>query len=129
MAPPWLGLVLALATTALSGPAKMRDLMRSAQVLMEPRAAGSETEALRCFEVTSPVLAPEGLQVGHETVGRPPSIYRSCSLRLVDHVFANSYGKPFVGESSRVCQVGSVDAPRQGPTRPRTASSAESSST
>ncbi|KAM4065611.1 peptide n-acetyl-beta-D-glucosaminyl asparaginase amidase A domain-containing protein [Hirsutella rhossiliensis] len=93
----WWWLAFPLATAAMSGPARMRELVRSVQAPLELRAAGSGAEPLRCFQVTSPVLGPDGLLVGDQTVGRPPKQYRSCLVRLVEHVFANSYGKPYVG--------------------------------
>ncbi|KAI0019249.1 peptide-N4-(N-acetyl-beta-glucosaminyl)asparagine amidase A [Xylariomycetidae sp. FL0641] len=53
---------------------------------------------LECFEVTQPVLLPDGPT--HDPDGEVPSIAISkenCSVLLMEHVFGLSYGKPFVG--------------------------------
>lgn len=86
-----------MAAAALSaGPAQVRELMRRAE---PPARRDSDSEPLRCFQVAGPVLAPTGLLVGNETVGRAPREYTSCETYIVEHhVFSNSYGHPYVGE-------------------------------
>ncbi|KAK2612342.1 hypothetical protein QQS21_001606 [Conoideocrella luteorostrata] len=55
-------------------------------------------EPLQCFEVTHPVLSPHGFVGGNETLGNPREgpEPKSCVVTLMDHVFGNSYGQPFV---------------------------------
>lgn len=58
---------------------------------------------LECVQITNPVLTPQGLQDGNETLeasllGLDPGP-RPCQAVIVDYNFANSYGNPFVGKS------------------------------
>lgn len=90
------------------GPARMRDAMRSAVDVvdngfatdgMAPRADALATrKGLRCFQVANPVMTPEGMVVDDEIIDGPSPYSSSCQVTLMDHVFANSYGQPFVGE-------------------------------
>ncbi len=70
-------------------------------------SAVDETTPLECFQVAEPVLTPAGLAVtdgradhalteigGAGLVGEP-----ACEVVLMEHIFANSYGSPFVGRS------------------------------
>lgn len=62
--------------------------------------ASYPSDPLECFEVTTPVLTADSVVDGNEVLGHttepePPS---SCQVELMDHVFANSYGNPFVGK-------------------------------
>ncbi|KAG5944245.1 hypothetical protein E4U53_006912, partial [Claviceps sorghi] len=61
-------------------------------------AAGAQAP-LECLEVAAPVLSPRGLVDGADLVGEPARVAvegESCVVTLMEHVFANSYGKPFV---------------------------------
>ncbi|KAI0121691.1 peptide N-acetyl-beta-D-glucosaminyl asparaginase amidase A-domain-containing protein [Xylariales sp. AK1849] len=49
-------------------------------------AAAATTTPLECFQVAEPVLTPEGA-----------GTTESCTVVLMDHDFANSYGSPYVG--------------------------------
>ncbi|QUC23077.1 uncharacterized protein UV8b_07318 [Ustilaginoidea virens] len=75
-------------------------------------AAGYPATPLQCFQVASPVLAPDGLVDGNKNLGNPrPRQPESCTVTLMDHVFANSYGHPFVADyappSPATCRVAS----------------------
>lgn len=60
---------------------------------------------LECFQVAQPVLMPDGpatsdgLRTEDSDGGRRGGA-ESCTVQLMDHVFAWSYGKPFVGKSA-----------------------------
>lgn len=83
-----------------------RVLAESAEVQGGDYALGYPTEALECLEVTGPVLSSRGLVDGRDLLGEPARgeaggrerERESCVVRLMEHVFANSYGRPFVGE-------------------------------
>jgi hypothetical protein len=61
--------------------------------------SGYPNEPLQCFEVTNPVLSSDGIFDGNETLGSYPGKVppESCQAQLMYHVFANSYGHPYVG--------------------------------
>lgn len=68
-------------------------------ILADRSASDYPNEALKCFEVTNPVASPDGPVVDSQKLGNPSgSTKPSCSKLLMNHVFANSYGRPFVGE-------------------------------
>ncbi|KAG6135319.1 hypothetical protein E4U28_005461 [Claviceps purpurea] len=79
-----------------------RVLAESAEVQGGGYALGYPTEALECLEVTGPVLSSRGLVDGRDILGEPARGEaggrgrESCVVRLMEHVFANSYGRPFV---------------------------------
>ena len=54
---------------------------------------------LECFQVTHPIETHQGLAIGNHIVEPKPSPAPSTTIRLVEHSFGNSYGKPFVGQS------------------------------
>ncbi|KAL8392700.1 hypothetical protein RB595_002769 [Gaeumannomyces hyphopodioides] len=54
---------------------------------------------VECLQVAQPVLMPKVDNDG-DSAGRDPKASRSCSVVLMDHVFARSYGQPFVGNYS-----------------------------
>jgi hypothetical protein len=58
-----------------------------------PSAQAASATVVECFQVAQPVLRPK--------VDEP------CSVLLMDHVFANSYGLPFIGQSTfgSVCEM------------------------
>ncbi|KHN96981.1 peptide-N4-(N-acetyl-beta-glucosaminyl)asparagine amidase A [Metarhizium album ARSEF 1941] len=62
--------------------------------------AGHAHQALQCFQVTNPVLSPDGIVDGNELLDSYPGNVppESCQVRLMEHVFGNSYGQPFVAE-------------------------------
>lgn len=61
---------------------------------------------LDCFEVSGPVLTPHGPSTlrnpesdsSNDADLAPSSHDPSCDVILMDHVFASSYGQPFVGQ-------------------------------
>ncbi len=64
--------------------------------------AGTDTDAddaqpkpkvLECFQVAQPVLTPQG-----PATNRSPGGSGGCTVTLMDHVFGNSYGAPYVGD-------------------------------
>lgn len=62
-------------------------------------AASASAEVLECFQVAQPVLLPEGATTSDGlTVSSSQGTGSSCTVTLMDHVFAYSYGVPFVGE-------------------------------
>ncbi|KAG6105826.1 hypothetical protein E4U31_001197 [Claviceps sp. LM219 group G6] len=77
-------------------------LAESAEVEAGDYVLGYPTEALECLEVTGPVLSSRGLVDGRHLLGEPARDdfagreRESCVVRLMEHVFANSYGRPFV---------------------------------
>ncbi|KAG5934799.1 hypothetical protein E4U60_003536 [Claviceps pazoutovae] len=87
-----------------------RVLAESAEVQGGDYALENPTEALECLEVTGPVLSSRGLVDGRDLLGEPARgeaggrgrgrgrgrERESCVVRLMEHVFANSYGRPFV---------------------------------
>ncbi|KAL8358158.1 hypothetical protein RB601_009537 [Gaeumannomyces tritici] len=54
---------------------------------------------VECLQVEKPVLMPKVDDNG-DSAGRDPKASRGCSVLLMDHVFARSYGQPFVGNYS-----------------------------
>ncbi|OTB16455.1 hypothetical protein K445DRAFT_291365 [Daldinia sp. EC12] len=53
---------------------------------------------LECFQVAQPVLTPNGPSRNGPTPADDVSPDNSCSVLLMEHVFAFSYGAPFVGD-------------------------------
>ena len=57
---------------------------------------------LECFQVAQPVLLPQGATTSDGKVaagtGQPGTT--GCKVVLMEHVFAWSYGLPFVGKSA-----------------------------
>ena len=88
------------------GPARMRDAMRSVVDVVDNGFAKTlrrvddlaTKDPLRCFQVANPVMTPEGIVVDNEILDGPAPYASSCEVTLMDHVFANSYGQPFVGQ-------------------------------
>ncbi|POR33642.1 Peptide-N4-(N-acetyl-beta-glucosaminyl)asparagine amidase A [Tolypocladium paradoxum] len=105
MARFWGFALMAPAVLAL-GRARMRDAMRGVVDVVDngfvghgiaPRAdEWTAKKPLRCFQVASPVMTPKGLVVDDEIIDFQSSNSSSCQVTLMDHVFANSYGQPFV---------------------------------
>lgn len=72
-----------------------------------PAATGS---VLECFQVAQPVLTPNG--ASYQSTAEDGSTLMtdiaatsssdSCSVLLMDHVFASSYGMPFIGGSQEL---------------------------
>lgn len=78
-----------------------------------PLPASDARPPLECLEVSAPVLSPRGLVDGDEVLGDPARLgakagsevvqeRESCVVTLMEHVFGNSYGKPFVGKMNDV---------------------------
>ncbi|TWU70816.1 hypothetical protein ED733_001745 [Metarhizium rileyi] len=84
----------------LGGPANVMDAPNQKGLPDSRTATAYPDEALRCFEVTSPVLSSDGIVDGHEFLDGYPgnAPLESCQVRLMHHVFGNSYGKPFVAD-------------------------------
>ncbi|KAG6027524.1 hypothetical protein E4U40_001493 [Claviceps sp. LM458 group G5] len=93
-------LFLDLVARGLAESAEVRG--RPAKLKGDDYAPGYPTEALECLEVTGPVLSSRGLVDGRDVLGEPARgeaagrERESCVVRLMEHVFANSYGRPFV---------------------------------
>ncbi|KAL1869193.1 hypothetical protein VTK73DRAFT_3329 [Phialemonium thermophilum] len=74
--------------------------------------------ALECFQVTAPVLTPEGAAYqttagGNEFVAAEDKTFLSsnepCTALLMEHTFAFSYGMPFIGDyKPPACQFNRV---------------------
>jgi hypothetical protein len=80
-----------------------RDAVRDLSGLTSRNDIDSQLveQPLQCFEVHHPVLTARGGVVDNQLLV-PPSTktpHKSCSLQLMEHSFANSYGQPFVGGS------------------------------
>ncbi|KAI1468016.1 peptide-N4-(N-acetyl-beta-glucosaminyl)asparagine amidase A [Daldinia caldariorum] len=79
------------------------DLKQVTRSELEPQVsrvipAEAQTKApLECFEVAQPVLTPGGPSGNGLTRIDNVSQDNSCSVLLMEHVFAFSYGTPFVG--------------------------------
>ncbi|KAG5980227.1 hypothetical protein E4U55_004250 [Claviceps digitariae] len=75
---------------------------------------------LQCLEVTGPVLSACGLVDGGDVLGNPARLgaeeeaggREACVVTLMEHVFGNSYGKPFVANyvppSASSCSLAST---------------------
>lgn len=72
-------------------------LQRSANPAGSLVARAYPDEALRCIQVENPVLLPNSITQDDETIARPAHELPSCKQVVVEHVFGNSYGAPFVG--------------------------------
>ncbi|GAB0133299.1 hypothetical protein EsDP_00001711 [Epichloe bromicola] len=86
---------LATAELLVGRPAAQELLLRTSR----DDARGYLNEPLQCLEVTGPVLSSCGLVDGNEVLGDPgggEEERESCVVTLMEHVFANSYGQPFV---------------------------------
>ncbi|KAI0181267.1 peptide N-acetyl-beta-D-glucosaminyl asparaginase amidase A-domain-containing protein [Hypoxylon sp. FL1284] len=82
--------------------AKFREL--AARDVDEPSADNSAladtSTPLECFQVTEPVLTPQGPALSDGVTALradPASAEAECTVVLMEHSFANSYGAPFVG--------------------------------
>ncbi|KAI1207375.1 uncharacterized protein F4807DRAFT_469395 [Annulohypoxylon truncatum] len=89
---------LPLLTSSTINPASRSEL----ELFQGSSNAPNSPEVLECFQVSQPVLSPDGLpskstaSVG-QRAAREDDPDKSCSVLLMDHVFGFSYGKPFVG--------------------------------
>lgn len=62
-------------------------------------SATATATVLENFEVHQPVLTPSGATLDDgESTGGSSSVGDSCSVVLMDHIFAYSYGTPYVGD-------------------------------
>ncbi|UNI20680.1 hypothetical protein JDV02_006747 [Purpureocillium takamizusanense] len=102
----WLIVVTAHAAIASQGPARFDEALRgiaSGQIGLTARESAytnTTAKALRCLQVTSPVLTPDGLIINDEIVDNPPEGYKPKFriVTLMEHSFGNSYGHPYVGK-------------------------------
>jgi len=65
--------------------------------IMLAAAPSAASAVLECFQVTQPVIGSRSCQ---SDLCRPSEKHKApscCSVPLMDHVFAWSYGRPFVG--------------------------------
>lgn len=61
-------------------------------------SAAAAATVLEDFEVHQPVLTPSGATLDNgDSTGDSSSVGDSCSVVLMDHIFAYSYGTPYVG--------------------------------
>lgn len=65
-------------------------------------SATAAAQVLENFQVAQPVLMPEGATAsdGQTATSTKNGSSSPCSVVLMDYVFANSYGAPFIGELS-----------------------------
>jgi hypothetical protein len=90
-----LGRAAALPPSRASGFEKRQD---APPVLTAPLPTG--TDPLECFQVAQPVLGPSGPVIA-DTVVQPEGSGlegKKCEVLLMEHVFAWSYGFPFIGK-------------------------------
>ncbi|KAI1806018.1 peptide-N4-(N-acetyl-beta-glucosaminyl)asparagine amidase A [Daldinia bambusicola] len=67
------------------------------QISREISAEAQTKTPLECFEVAQPVLTPDGPSGNGSRRSDNVSQDTACSVLLMEHVFAFSYGAPFVG--------------------------------
>lgn len=66
--------------------------------ISRPIPASLQTQTpLECFQVAQPVLTSNGPSGSRSKSAEEPSPDKACSVLLMEHVFAFSYGTPFVG--------------------------------
>ncbi|KAI1339411.1 peptide N-acetyl-beta-D-glucosaminyl asparaginase amidase A-domain-containing protein [Xylariaceae sp. FL0016] len=94
--------------TAVHPFAKYKDIAWAPNATTTSAAPSQTPVPLECFQVAEPVLTPSGItprdaspppnadQVPLQT-GNDGTAEDSCSVTLMVHTFANSYGAPFVG--------------------------------
>lgn len=106
----WLGSPAAAAPFELAG--EVEDLRRAGVAGLARRQSTSATATatttsasatgtvLVDFQVHQPVLTPEGATLDSGVSnGQAGEVEDSCQVVLMDHVFAYSYGEPFIGKS------------------------------
>lgn len=84
---------------------------RGVENIRQASPSPTSTSVLECFQVYEPVLTPAGpvdqiTAVNGESdtvVLEKTSETESCTVVLMDHVFAYSYGQPFVSKSKKAC--------------------------
>ncbi|KAI0386790.1 hypothetical protein F5Y04DRAFT_242355 [Hypomontagnella monticulosa] len=79
----------------------------------QPQASPTETRetptVLECFQVAQPILTPSGPSSNVSNIADGSASKGACSVLLMEHVFAFSYGLPFVGNySPPSCQFNRV---------------------
>ena len=103
----WLVVAAAHAATAAVGPGRIRDALSGTTVDHDGLTArdssdtnANNTKPLRCLQVTSPMLTPDGMFVDDDIVDPRPFGYspKSHTQILMEHSFGFSYGLPFVAE-------------------------------
>ncbi|KAI0157530.1 peptide N-acetyl-beta-D-glucosaminyl asparaginase amidase A-domain-containing protein [Xylariaceae sp. FL1272] len=90
--------------------AKAKSRIFLAENAVSPLATNSTpTKPLECFQVAEPILTPSGLTprdlsnpppTGQKPIGSSDaseSVASPCTVVLMEHMFTNSYGAPFVG--------------------------------
>ncbi|KJK76022.1 hypothetical protein H634G_08779 [Metarhizium anisopliae BRIP 53293] len=97
---PLVAQALAMASATLRGGRDVMDAPNQKGLLDSRAAAGYPDEPLQCFEVTNPVLSSDGIVDGNEILDSYPGSVppKACKIQLMDHVFGNSYGQPFVSD-------------------------------
>lgn len=95
---PLVAQALGMASATLRGGRDVMDAPNQKGLLDSRAAAGYPDEPLQCFEVTNPVLSSDGIVDGNEILDSYPGSVppKACKIQLMDHVFGNSYGQPFV---------------------------------
>jgi len=95
-------LLLTLISCAVAMPPSRASFFEKRQdappVLTAPLPTG--TDPLECFQIAQPVLGPSGPVIADAVVQPEGSGLEGekCEALLMEHVFAWSYGFPFVGK-------------------------------
>ncbi|EPE02205.1 peptide-n4-(n-acetyl-beta-glucosaminyl)asparagine amidase a [Ophiostoma piceae UAMH 11346] len=78
--------------TLIDPPTATSDFLELHSPTKRDNAASQASKVLECFQVAQPVLTPAG-----PTTDRSPTPQGGYTVTLMDHVFGNSYGQPYVG--------------------------------
>ena len=79
-------------TTPTDPPTAALDILELHSPIKRDNAASQASKVLECFQVAQPVLTPAG-----PTTDRSPTPQGGYTVTLMEHVFGNSYGQPYVG--------------------------------
>lgn len=87
-----------------TGPLRRQSATASANATSTTAASSATATGtvLVDFQVHQPVLTPEGATLDSgKSNGEAGDVQDSCQVVLMDHVFAYSYGEPYIGEFRR----------------------------
>lgn len=104
----WLLAALAVAASPTFASTSGDDIGHGSKDAGKDVAKKVGPEVLECFQVSSPVLSPDGLVDGNSVLSsstedkkqgknQTKKAGKSCQVTLMKHSFQNSYGSPFVG--------------------------------
>jgi hypothetical protein len=74
-----------------------KSLFNARQDVFGPQPP-NRTSVLECLQVAQPVLMPYGAANSDGSTGTKGGSGSSCTVTLMEHIFATSYGAPFVGK-------------------------------